>query len=91
MIETGYYIAKVSKNMIMETSTNITTNINNKPLPIISPLNQVEVILSTLTNKYRKGYIFQGYRYMIYKIWLGRLNGEEAEIAINIRYTILNK
>ena len=58
LIETGHYITKISKNITIKTSTNIIININNKPLPITSPLNQVKVILSTLINKYQKGYIF---------------------------------
>ena len=51
-METGHYIAKINKNMIMETSANIIVNINNKPLSIISPLNQVKIILLTSTDKY---------------------------------------
>ena len=58
LMEIGHYIAKISKDITMETSANTTTNINNKPLPTISPLNQAKVILSTLIDKYREGYIF---------------------------------
>ena len=87
-METGHYIAKISKNITTEISVNIIINIDNKPLPIILLFNQAEVILSTLINKYREGYAFQGYRYIIYKMWLSCLNSEEAEIAINIKYTI---
>ena len=74
--------------MTIEISANITININNKPLPTISPFNQVEVILSTLIDKYQEGYAFQGYRYITCKTRLGRLNSEEAEIAMDTGYTM---
>ena len=87
-METGHYVAKVSKNMTTETSANTTANTDDKPLPTTSPLNQAEVILSTSTDKYREGYAFQGYRYVTCKARLGRLDGEEAEIAVDTGCTM---
>ena len=72
----------------METLINTITNIDDKPLSIISPFNQIEVILSILIDKYREGYAFQKYKYMTCKAWLGCLNNKEAEIAIDIGCTI---